>query len=97
MLPQPGGGAIQGQLGTGKPHRAAHARQTFGRDLHFARNDLRVGKDLGHVIDRPGGNARTLAGGKQIGLGPGTGCLGQAKGQRRAVRHAVGIGQEFWR
>ena len=58
-------------------------------------NDLGVGENLGPVVDRAGGHAFSLAGGKKIGLGPVPGGSGQAFGHGGAVGDAVGIGGEF--
>ena len=73
MLPQFWRCPIQRQFRIRECHRAAHALDPLGGDLHTARLHLGVGKDLGQIVDRACGHALRFAGGQQVSFVP---CLG---------------------
>ena len=63
-------------------------------DAHAARDDLRIGEDLGDVVDRPAGNARRGQSGEQL-VAAARAIAGASRAiERVAIADPAGIGRE---
>jgi hypothetical protein len=78
-------------LGVGKPEGRAHARHAIGLGPHPACDDLRIGEDLGQIVDRPGRNAMAPRRRPEGRLAPLQRRPGQARviSSRFAIRSAL--------
>jgi hypothetical protein len=88
------GRSVRRDLGVGKPEGRAHARHAVGLPPHPARDHLRIGENLGQVVDRPGRNALASQAASKLGLAPLQRRFGQDGGSShrgsRSGRHWSG-------